>query len=221
MDLEIDSTEEYATRGATLVSGVAISIEEWVTGDQPSPGALVGAVLGELSQTAYQLARLENDFDQDEDEAESPSSQMASLSARFACVAATAVTASCGIHPQIRAEAPLVAKDALMRGVDEEVAVWIDAVIELEGTEGWTELEPSFWLRGVTSLLAGAGDGVAALEGRCRRPCDGESDEPPTPSNLDPDELATLAADSMFQTACVAAIAAEWFADRFDELADE
>jgi len=38
--------------------------EEWTVAEQPSPGALVAAVLGELAQAAYSLAEHEGDLDE-------------------------------------------------------------------------------------------------------------------------------------------------------------
>lgn len=210
---ELDSPTEFATSGAAIVSGIGIQIEEWAIGDAPSPGALLAAVLGELAQAAFTLARIEADIPAEETDRD----LMVAASGFFAAVSATALAAAGRIHPGTRDHPPLRSHVPLIRGLDDEVHRWLEVQRTSDDENDEVELSPSCWLRTVTSLLIGAADGVAGLEGRSRRPFTAEEGDTPD-DDPDPDAVATAIADSLFQASITAAAGAEWFADRFAEL---
>lgn len=211
--IEPDPSSEFATSGAAIVSRVAVTIEEWAIGDEPSPGALLAAVLGELAQAAFTIAKVEGDVAA----AETDEALMAAASGLFAGIAATALAGAVRIHPETRVHPPLLSHGPLLRGLDDEVAEWLEAQRAREDESDWFDSSPSYWLRTVTSLLTGAADGVAGLEGRSRRPFSDEDGDVPD-DDPDPDEVATAIADSLYQASITAAAGAEWFADQFGEL---
>ncbi|MFN8161708.1 MAG: hypothetical protein U0R52_11775 [Solirubrobacterales bacterium] len=193
--------EDLATRGANLVQTLLVQTEERQPQDpDAAPATLVARVFAELAQTAAALGEF------------APGESGSILCAGwFASTSAFALSAIARIHPELRDESPATAKNLLIAGLDEDLAQW------LEEDERRQDLTPEGWLRATTALLFGAANGVVVLEGLRWEPADGPDEERywDTPEGQSTEEAIS---DALLQAAVAAAAAAQWCAERFDEL---
>jgi hypothetical protein len=186
---------ERRTRGVEVLDQILPHSEEHV----PIPGrasvaGLVASVFAELTQTAAAVGALDRGL----------AKEPLHAGVCFARVALAAVTAIPRIHPDLKDDSPIRAKDKLLDLVDEDVDKWIDE------SGLWETACPAFWLQATAALLYGAADGVIALQGWG----DGSGDDEGRLLEGEPSETCEISeaiSDSLLQVAEMATAATQWF----------